>query len=171
MKKLTVLLVLLNLSCFSAAANELIDDLNQCKEVENALERLVCFDEVSKHLPSSKLLESKTETLKNQENSKSKPVKKVELIEDQTAQDFGIEHKQDISELPETLVAIVSSIKKDPYKKYIVSLDNGQIWKQTDSVYLRLKVGGKVLIKRGALNSFFMAKDGANKRIRVKRVK
>ncbi|MEP4300084.1 MAG: hypothetical protein ABJ340_10495, partial [Paraglaciecola sp.] len=84
---------------------------------------------------------------------------------------FGVEHKADTSDLPATISAVITSVKLGPYKKYAIQLDNGHIWKQTDDKRLKLSKGDNVIIQRGALNSFFIKKDGMNTRIRVKRVK
>ena len=59
---------------------------------------------------------------------------------------------------------------KSAYGEQIITLDNGQVWRQTDSVRLKLVEGQSVTIKRGALGSFFISKENANKRIRAKRV-
>jgi hypothetical protein len=64
------------------------------------------------------------------------------------------------------------------HKKYLgffslllLSHDNNQLWKQTDSAYLRLNLNDTIYIERGILNSFFMGMDESNRRIRVKRIK
>jgi hypothetical protein len=51
-------------------------------------------------------------------------------------------------------------------------LENGQVWRQTDSTRFSFNDPDKrVVVLRGGLNSFFMKEPGRNKRIRVKRIK
>ncbi|MEP1553217.1 MAG: hypothetical protein ABJJ44_07155 [Paraglaciecola sp.] len=163
MKLFTAIEALLFIVSFTASSNELINNLQHCKQVENALERLVCFDKVSKNLPTT-----------NQELKPiagvepPPPIKQQPKLKDENKQ-FGVEHKADTSDLPATISAVITSVKLGPYKKYVIQLDNGHIWKQTDDKRLKLSKGDNVIIKRGALNSFFIEKDGMNTRIRVKR--
>ena len=42
---------------------------------------------------------------------------------------------------------------------------------QTDSQYFPLLLDGDYEIERGLLNSYFLGRDGLNKRIKVRRIK
>ncbi len=57
----------------------------------------------------------------------------------------------------ENLEATVTSVFYTPTKKLLLALDNGQIWRQTDSSSSPLmRVGDKVEIKKGILGGFRM---------------
>ena len=92
-----------------------------------------------------------------------------ELNQQQTS--FGQENKRRTEDLIVQIRAITTKVEKALRGELIITLDNGQVWRQTDKHRFRLKKGQVVIIKRGALGSFFIGKENANKRIRAKRVK
>lgn len=51
----------------------------------------------------------------------------------------------------------------------LITLDNGQVWKQVDSSSLRLRVGDAVEIERASLGSFMLKKQGSKRSMRVSR--
>jgi hypothetical protein len=167
MKKITTILVLACTVCFNATGKELISELQKCQDQENALKRLVCFDEATKDLSQSDRAIVPTIQAHSKPSSPQKPA----VVNDNTPTQFGLEHKADTDALPDTIFAAVTTLKKNTYKKYTISLDNGQVWTQSDNERLRLSVGENVYIKRGMLGAFYMSKEGVNQRIRVKRVK
>ncbi len=75
----------------------------------------------------------------------------------------------------ESITATVTDYSFNPYDKFVVFLDNGQIWKQLESdtgVKARFAKGGKntVVISRGLIGSYNMnINDGPT--YKVKRVK
>ena len=66
---------------------------------------------------------------------------------------------------------MVTSVKEAAYGELIISLDNGQQWRQIGSDSMRLKENDTIVISRGAFNSFLLKQDGKNRSIRVKRTK
>ena len=83
---------------------------------------------------------------------------------------FGYENKQSIEDLIDQIKAKIIKVKKNRFGSQTITLDNGQVWQQTSSRRLKLKIGQTVIIERGALGSFFIGKENINKRIRAKRV-
>ena len=81
---------------------------------------------------------------------------------------FGLELKQAPVEQLEQLRATVVKRKKDPYGKWVITLDNGQVWKQSESASFRFP-SEQVTIERGVLGAFYLRADGQNKSIKVKR--
>ncbi len=101
-----------------------------------------------------------------------KQVAKPAIEQSVSAEDkFGYEHKRQANDLIQTLNIGVTKVSKTPFGKMIITLDNGQVWRQTDKVRLKIESGQTVSIERGMLGSFFMGTDEVTKRIRVKRVK
>ena len=84
---------------------------------------------------------------------------------------FGHENKQRSEDLIQQIKATIIKVKKAHYGELIITLDNGQVWRQTDSTGIKLRKDQVVIIKRGALGSFFIGKENKNKRMRAKRVK
>ena len=60
--------------------------------------------------------------------------------------------------------------EKSAYKKLIVTLDNGHIWRQLDNRPMPLKSGETVIVREASLGSFLMEKQSGSSSIRVKRV-
>ncbi len=60
------------------------------------------------------------------------------------------------------ITATVASAKQDPYGKWTIRLDDGAVWRQTDSNELSKPPikGSTVVIKKGLLGSFFLEVDG-----------
>jgi hypothetical protein len=74
------------------------------------------------------------------------------------------------SERVDSISAQVTRLQQYDYDKVVISLDNGQVWKQIDSSSLRLRVGDDVAIERAALGSFMLKKPGSKRTMRVSRM-
>ena len=74
------------------------------------------------------------------------------------------------SERIDSIGAQVTRLQQYDYEKVVISLDNGQVWKQIDSSSLRLRVGDDVTIERAALGSFMLKKKGSKRTMRVSRM-
>ena len=85
-------------------------------------------------------------------------------------QQFGQEHWESQREGMQ-LEARVSAAYKNAYGKWVVTLDNGQVWKQLRSETIRISVDDNVLIERGLMNSFFFRLNDNNRQIKFSRVK
>jgi hypothetical protein len=96
----------------------------------------------------------------------NKPKPKVNATEN-----FGQENKKHPKDWINQIQGKIVKMRKSAYGKHIITLDNGQVWRQTDSTHLKLVEGQSIAISRGAFGSFFISKESANKRIRAKRVK
>lgn len=158
MNKLTICLLLF-IASFKVLSHNVTELMKKCTVEQNTLKRLACYDAISQNLTPSPKTPAPSKQLVT-------PKQSIDLTK--SAQEFGLKNKN--KELADNIVAKVLSIKKGPYKKYIITLDNSHVWKQTDSTRLRISVGDTVILERGALGSFFMGKEGKNRRLRVKRL-
>ena len=194
MNRLTICVLLLTVS-FNVFSHNVTEQMRQCSLQQNALKRLVCFDIISQNLtPSAKTsVASEQTTVASVEPQKqvmetatpvavAPPKKSIvttasvqppqqSISAKSSTEDFGLKRNARFEESGDSIVANVHSVRKNPFKKYIITLDNGQVWKQFDSTSLRITVGETVIIKRGTLGAFFLGKDGVHKRLRVKRQK
>lgn len=66
--------------------------------------------------------------------------------------------------------AKISQVKKDRYGNAVVTLDNGQVWRQTEGITFNAPTGSDIVIKKGMLGSYFLAMADGNRSVRVKRV-
>jgi hypothetical protein len=148
-------------------ANTLLDELLLCAKSNENLQRLACYDTVI-----NKNINSHPEKHKVQQQA-SLQVATTEQVDNAKQQqaEFGQENQPDSKDIISQIQATVIKTKKAPRGELIISLDNGQVWRQTDSTHLKLRKDNLVIIERGALGSFFIGKENSNKRIRAKRVK
>lgn len=174
------------------AANTLLDDLSKCAKNDDSLKRLECYDHLAQKTSKvahenvqlqSTILESNPEQqatvahplpatpAKSLPMPPSQPTAVVLANTDnQQYTYFGLENKRHADEV-EQITASITKITKNPRGEKILTLDNGQVWRQIDSTSLRLRENQTITIKRGALGSFFIGKETVNKRMRAKRVK
>jgi|GEM_PF-807408 len=82
----------------------------------------------------------------------------------------GLQTSESEKEL-DRINAVIADIEQGPRKQRIFTLNNGQIWKEMERSSLRFKKGQSVYIEKGAVTSFHMSREDANRRTRVKRFK
>lgn len=155
-----------------AAAETLSEAMTKCSEVENSLQRLVCYDQLQRGIQSygdDTLLMPKVASLPLGLNAAVPATKPAQpnLPNRPTAEErFG---KKAADTDIEALTATIVSKEKNPRGRVILTLSNGQIWGQIDDGFLSLHVGDTVVIERAALGSFMLRKKSGSKPIRVKR--
>jgi hypothetical protein len=128
------------------------DTLATCAQIEDDNRRLVCYDRLTGRGPKG--------------TSTPVPVAAtaaaVTLPSTDPAADFGLSQQvikeRDPDQWVESIAAAVSNVGKGASGRYVVSLDNDQVWEQieTDS-YPVLKPGDAVTIRRAAVGSFILA--------------
>lgn len=175
MNKIKVFLVCVCLSSSYAQAETISEALTQCGQVQNSLKRLVCYDKVVNEMNrygGLNDLMSVPAPLAPGAPQKEVPVP-VENTKQENSKvdDFGLETKRAMEDIEEKIFAKVVSVVRGPYKKYTYTLDNGQVWKQTEGTKNVIEVDDPVYIERGMLGAFFLSREDVNTRIRVKRVK
>lgn len=193
-------LILMTLISPISLAETLQDKLLICAQNSDSLQRLVCYDKLTESLKVKEVKEQYIQSPRINQNSaqqttepkvvaksvavavKTQPVESQEVKINQAARKavaqeeaalakFGHEDKQVPEELIERIQAKVSKLSKSVYGQYIITLDNQQVWRQTDKTRMKLSKGQNIDIERGLMGSFFMGTEQVNKRIRVKRVK
>lgn len=171
MKK-QILPIIALLSASTVYADEVnLQALQACTFVENDFNRLLCYDNTMAGKSLSKPTTTKqltsTETVAS--DATAGAVVATDKIVKTKNEDFGLEHKEVAKENDDEITANVTNVKEAPYGELIITLDNGQRWRQIGSDRLSLDSGDTVIIERGMLNSFLLKKQGLNRTIRVKR--
>lgn len=136
----TLLLAALLLSAAAANADSLTKQLRACATIKSDGERLACYD-----------------TLGNS-------------LDQRAEQNFGHEQQRIAEEAPDSINAAITSVQAGAYGKLVLALDNGQVWRQSDSARVNWSQGDKVLVERGLFGSFFMKDADGGRKIRVRRV-
>lgn len=156
-KTLTLIGLILASSAMAASLN---DDLNHCRTIAAADQRLACYDAIANQQDAP--IHATTTSNSQATNSVfSNPFKEI----------FGFEEKEIAKQIPERLEVEVSDFSQGNGKSQI-TLSNGQVWRQLDNKpFVYSADNGQAYIQRGALGSFFFSQEGTKKRIRVKRAK
>lgn len=168
-----ITLAILALLSLTAQAETLNTSLVKCAKIQDNLARLGCFDDLVEH--------ALVPAIGNAKASVEAPTAKIETLavpvvtKATKAANFGAEHlkKTDVDEADLQVVFTVEKLSKDQYGKLRFTFKNGQQWQQTDSAFLRVKVGDSVLLTKGFMNAVYLKKNKPNssKKIRIKRQK
>ena len=178
------LIIAISLFAVSLSGQAATLSLESCAAIEHPVERLACYDTLAGRLPADTAKASgtapsavdpvapKADVIMPAAPALTPTVPAVESTPDSEAI-FGLEHKQKPEEeRPYELQLKWTKKKKDAYGKWIIILENGQVWLQTDSTRFSFSNSEQwVVVSRGVLGSFFLGEPERKKRIRVKRVK
>jgi hypothetical protein len=178
------LIIAIFLFAVSLSGQAATQSLESCAAIENPVERLACYDRLAGRLPADTAKASgtapsavdpvapKVDVIVPAAPAVTPTAPEVEPTPDAEAI-FGLEHKQKPEEgRPDELQLKWTKKKKDAYGKWIITLENGQVWRQTDSTRFIFKNSQQwVVVSRGFAGGFFLGEPERNKRIRVKRVK
>jgi len=136
--------------CVSCATEQ--PGMQRCSTIEDADERLACFDELSSGAGAQAA------------------AKDAAVDED----DFGLPEPTEPAELRRRTATVVAA-RRDVYGKLTLTLDNGQVWKQKDSRSFDLPpiADGepRVTIWKGRLGGYSLKLEGRSKAIQVKRIR
>lgn len=182
MKSSLIVAVCLLVFPFSGHAERL--SLENCAEIEQPAERLACYDKLAGRLPDGTVSEGDAapgevgpgapapDVILSAPSDVTADVSSAEQAKDAEAL-FGLEHKQKPEEeRPYELRLKWTGKERDAYGKWVITLDNGQVWRQTDSTRFSFRNPEQwVVVSRGFLGSFFLGEPGRNRQIRVERVR
>ncbi|MGO2074218.1 hypothetical protein ACT3S9_00755 [Pseudoalteromonas sp. AOP31-A2-14] len=167
--QLLPLLTLISVTTMAHAEEVNLQALHACAFVENDTNRLLCYDNTM----AGKSLSRKDATMVPVSASSNKPEAAnaaVASSPEAKNKNFGLEHKEVAKDNDDEIKVIVKSVDEAPYGELIITLENGQQWRQIGSDNIRISSSDKVIISRGMFNSFLLKKEGQNRSIRVKRI-
>jgi hypothetical protein len=158
----------------SAQAQSLISELQACRAETNSTARLACYDNLPLTSAPQQAVKKAQDQLASSKSApavthKAKQAPQPEASRQNQVKNFGLDKVIEPKDKVEKITSVISAIQKTPYGKLIVTLESGQVWRQTNNTTLRLKPGQEVYVEEGALGSYFLGKESSNKRIRVKR--
>ncbi len=173
----------------TAGAADLQQAIIACKQQNDNFARLNCYDQIGAQVsaqvvtpvanPQAKPVESISKPIAPQIESNLRTssaqvtVAPVQVISQPTAEaivdDFGRTKSRPSDDLQQ-ITGKVKALSTNNQRKLIITLENGQAWRQTDSDSLSIKVGNNVNIEKAAFGSFLLNVEGSNRKIRVKRV-
>ena len=162
-------------------AETVSDALLQCANQSNSLQRLVCFDKVVQNLRDydsvDAVLIPRAQISSNQSGAIEQANKTLPSAdtsdEPDSVQSFG---KPKRSENATYLVdgdlhSTIAEIIEQQGRRLRFVLANDQVWEKTSGGTAGLpRIGDEIIIRRGALGSFFIRKKDANRSFQVKRI-
>ena len=168
---LKVCAALILLSPFAYASSvDLKTQLLSCQQITGEEQRLSCFDQIVSRLDATPVIaESAPEPINRVVETPVATATQTPALQQQLAEKFGLK-KPKPEEVIEEIASKVSAVGVDLNKKMLVTLENGQQWRQIDREYLHIQPGDSCIVKRGAIGSFLLGIEGSKKRIRVRRV-
>jgi hypothetical protein len=185
------LLLLIPMTAQAGVRDEVLKAMDQCSTIADKDKRLACFDDLSVSVKRA-VAESPAAGPATAEEKKSwfgfdfgnALGDNRSQAQQTTPQQFGSENLPSpppkAGEAPpegpiDSVTAKVADYAFNPFGKFVVFLESGQVWKQigAESDVANFKKGGDnaVLISRGMFGSYNMQINGSNKVFKVKRVK
>jgi hypothetical protein len=162
--------LVLALGCASALAAEgparLPANVEACAEVKDAAQRAACYDrEVAITRGAARTPAAST------------PPARAAVAPPAASADFGSEslvRKPQPADQAPVLEARIAELTEQLPGTYIITLDNGQVWRQPEArAAFVLKPGDEVRIKKGAMGSYrmWLESQGSKRWVRVLRVR
>jgi hypothetical protein len=172
--KVSLTLLLLHAGVASAADSTL-EVARRCTQVADSLQRLVCFDRAFA-APAAAPGPTAAPVAAVPVAAAPPPVAAPVAPPAPALGDESVRRKNQerADAAPTTLTATVSAMKELRPDVFRLTLDNGQVWDQTESESLfSVKVGDSVRIDRGKMGGYQMARVGNGRSgwVRVTRVK
>ena len=158
-----ILLIQLLVTSYPGLAAE--GSLFECRQIDDIKERVLCYDKIVDALSSPPL---STTAIDNPEQA-PKPDAHA-LFGKDAAETSRIVEKTLAIEKLEQIQARITGLKRSVDKKFTITLDNGQIWRQIDNQRIPLRNEDKIIIREATLGSYLMEKQSGSGSIRVKRL-
>ena len=160
------------LACAQAAQAQAPRAILDCAAILNDGERLACYDTAVKALSSeARAMAERREAQAARlaaASAASAAAHKTESFGREGVKTFG---KADDGRL-DRIEAKLSELLKDSSGRLVFVLDNGQIWRQAAAYPLpSARPGVAVLVKRGAMGSYYLSAGGSNRTVQVLRMR
>lgn len=162
------LLVFLPISTHADLAERMLE----CRAIVDAKARVRCYDDAIDALsPASFVPVADHPILKpNQmpeDSEGTTPEERFGLSGAESRRKAGLEFEDKDLDL---IQATITAVSRTAYDKFVVVLDNGQKWRQTDTKRLRLQPGDAVRISSAIFGSFLLEKSTGSRMVRVQRI-
>ena len=194
---LVVAIVMLPAAAHSGASDELVAGVAKCATVPDNSARLACYDALAPQLKAAQSQPAPpvaptppTETADSRPWYDPGRIFGTSPAQQTRPEQFGAENLTPPKPPPpkpgeappppepealESVTAKVTDFALNPYGRFVVFLDNGQVWRQlegdTDRARFRKDGGDTVVISRGALGSYNLVINDSGRAFKVRRVK
>lgn len=133
---------------------EVFTNVVKCRAIADDAERLACFDAAVGRLETAQASEELVVVTRDQVEETRRGLFGLTLPKIRL---FGDDEADEMKELRAT----IASFGQSPRGGWVVTLEDGAVWEQSDNTYVgRPKVGEEIVIRRAALGSFMAKIDG-----------
>jgi hypothetical protein len=142
------------MACVSAAApaaDQLIDRLRACATEVNDAKRLDCYDTA----------------IGRSGGGREDDIGVTGELLRSKRREAGLT----VTTTPQDMSAKVVSVIEAPSGKFVVTLDNGQVWSQQEVLEFALQAGDVVTVRHGVLGALWMSNGRRHLETRVQRIK
>lgn len=178
MRSLSVLVL------FAAAANAAAQtasqqELEACAAIEQAIERLDCFETLTARgaEPAPVDVEPEQEAEVEPEQAAEAPPEHTSDTSQNQLENVGIEQlpdnrREERTQERDDIGAIVTEVSEGPRGNLLFHLENGQVWRQIEARYVPLPADAPfpVRISRGLFGEYRLRVDGEGRLVRIRRV-
>lgn len=151
--------------------SDLLLNLKHCSTISSNDARLICFDKLvpREYIKSKSVVTAVVPTVPPTVKT---PTVKSKSVEKEQIDNFAREHLKTAKEEqgPSSIHSIIVKAKQLLRGQWVISLENGQKWQQKDTARIKLKVGNKVRLEKGAIGAVYLYKEDSSRNIRVKRL-
>lgn len=162
------------------AADATLESAQRCAQVQDSLQRLVCYDRVFPpgQAPVATPVPAPTPAPAQAPRVATAPAPAA--VAPAPAAEFGAEsvrrreEQREAEGPPRSITAAVASVRQTRPNVYRMTLDNGQVWDQMDmDVTFSVDEGDAVRIERGRMGGYRMSRTsrGGTGWVRVNRIK
>ena len=174
------------------APQDVLEALGRCAAIADNGQRLACYDALAPHVkdalaaPPEALPGNRTPSAEEQRSWFGFDLSGLfgaSPAQQTTPQQFGSDRlastqakEQAAAAEVDSITACVSEASYTPFGKFIVFLDNGQIWRQIEgdadhAIFRKPAKDNKVTISRGFIGSYNLSLNDSDKVFKVTRVK
>lgn len=177
-RRTTGMMALLLAAGLAPAAEGSLDDARSCAQVQDSLQRLVCYDRLFPPAPSADATRPAAPATGVPATPGTTPAPAPAMPDQESL--FGAESLKrpvggsDADKAPRSLTATVSQVRQTRPNVFRVTLANGQVWQQMDmDSTFHVEAGDTVEIDRGRMGGYRMARtsNGGSGWVRVNRLK
>jgi len=185
------LIIAISLFAVSLSCQTSKPSLEYCATIKDSAERVACYDAMAGHWSADKTKAGSTAPAVVETEAPgaeviapvapaaastapaAAPTVPTVAPEPDAEAAFGLESKSKPKEdRPDEIKLKWTWKKKDPVGKWIIAMENGQVWHQTDNKDLYFENSEQwVVVSRGFAGGFFLGEPDSHVRIRVKRIK
>lgn len=155
---------LLPMSAIAGVDQEMV----RCSAVAGDAERLACYDRLAASLSAEAAASIEARRTAAAEAAKQAAIE----AEKRRVDEFGGEQAGVTRGGGDKLDALSGKVVEaflDPYGKYLLLLDNGQMWKQLDGKLLTVRAGDAISLERASLGSYMLRVDRQRRSVRARR--